>query len=393
MPNVTATAGSVNPSSLECGREAARTAVSRLPAGAKPVAAIVFAAIRFRLPEVLKGIAETLGAGVPLVGCSSAGEFSDNFVSNKSVVIMVIAGDHVEAAAGVGTGLKADSAGAVGRLFASLRAPRPGGKGMPKKGLLVLSDGLAGNGEKLVTNLHRAAGLGVNIAGGAAGDGGLFKETYVLQGGQVHRDAVVGLELGLRSPMGVGVAHGWCASKSKRRVTKAEGGVLIALDGKPAFEIYEEYAKSVHYPLSRANADAFMMNNELGVHLADQLKIRAPLKLNADSSISLASEIPVGVEVSVVEGKPEALIQASRTATQAAMAGLGGARPAGVIVFNCIARKIVLAADFQKEVDAIKTVVGDVPVVGFNTYGEIAQVMGQSEGFHNTTDVVCVIPQ
>jgi methyl-accepting chemotaxis protein len=392
MPNFTATAGSSNPNSHDCGREVARLALDRLLRNTKPAVAIVFAAIRFRMPEVLKGISEVLGAGVPVVGCTSAGEFADNFVSNKSVVIMLIGGDQLDVMTGVGTGLKADSAGAVGRMFSSLRKRTGAPKAFVKKGLLLFSDGLAGNGEKLVDNVFASAGSTVDIAGGAAGDGGLFKETFVMQGGQVHKDAVVGLELGLHSPMGVGVAHGWCPSKVKGKVTKAAGGTLFEVDGKPAYKIYEAYAAAIHYPLSRSNAGAFMMNNELGVITADQVKIRAPLKLNDDDSISMASEIHVGAEVSVVEGKCEALIAAATQATRTAMAGLKGAKAAGVIVFDCVARKAVLQDEFQKEVDAIKKVAGDVPVIGFNTYGEIAKVAGQPAGFHNTTDVVCVIP-
>lgn len=109
-------------------------------------------------------------------------------------------------------------------------------------------------------------------------------------------------------------------------------------------------------------------------------------------ALLLATEIPPQMRVSIVEGKCESLLAAAKTAAEKAMAGLKGAKPAGVIVFDCIARKICPKEDFQKEVDVIRKVVGSVPVIGFNTYGEIARVPGQLSAFHNTTDVVFIIP-
>ena len=56
-----------------------------------------------------------------------------------------------------------------------------------------------------------------------------------------------------------------------------------------------------------------------------------------------------------------------------------------------MARKLVLGEGFKREVDAFQEVV-KAPVLGFNTYGEIARVRGQLSGFHNTTAVVAVLP-
>ena len=46
---------------------------------------------------------------------------------------------------------------------------------------------------------------------------------------------------------------------------------------------------------------------------------------------------------------------------------------------------------FAREVEAFVEVT-KAPVIGFNTYGEIARVRGQLSGFHNTTAVVVVLP-
>lgn len=231
------------------------------------------------------------------------------------------------------------------------------------------------------------------MRGGAAADGGAFKETFLFHGDKVYRDAVVAAEVLSEKPIGIGVCHGWCPSKFSKKATKVQGNVLMELDGKPAFNIYEEYAKAVKFSLTKENASSFMMNNELGIMLPNnEVKVRAPLKVNPDGSIVLATEIPEQATVSIVEGKRDSLLAAAKTATENAMAGLQGGKAAGVIVFDCIARKVCLQQDFDKEVEVIKRIAGDVPIIGFNTYGEIARVKGQLSGFHNTTDVVCVLP-
>jgi alkylated DNA nucleotide flippase Atl1 len=54
---------------------------------------------------------------------------------------------------------------------------------------------------------------------------------------------------------------------------------------------------------------------------------------------------------------------------------------------------MILKDGFQREIDAVRGVVGDVPVGGFLTYGEIASYSGRVESWHNTTAVAVAIPK
>jgi hypothetical protein len=47
---------------------------------------------------------------------------------------------------------------------------------------------------------------------------------------------------------------------------------------------------------------------------------------------------------------------------------------------------------FYSGVDQFKNVLGDIPILGWETYGEICMEPGQFSGFHNTTSVVVLIP-
>jgi hypothetical protein len=53
---------------------------------------------------------------------------------------------------------------------------------------------------------------------------------------------------------------------------------------------------------------------------------------------------------------------------------------------------MILKTAFHREVDAVRSTFGDVPIAGFLTYGEIARSQERMEGWHNTTAVVVAIP-
>jgi methyl-accepting chemotaxis protein len=54
---------------------------------------------------------------------------------------------------------------------------------------------------------------------------------------------------------------------------------------------------------------------------------------------------------------------------------------------------LILGDEFYRGVDQFKDVLGDVPILGWETYGEICMEPGQFSGFHNTTSVVLIIPR
>jgi methyl-accepting chemotaxis protein len=89
---------------------------------------------------------------------------------------------------------------------------------------------------------------------------------------------------------------------------------------------------------------------------------------------------------------PVSMIAAAKEAAVEAKARIGSGEVAGVLLFDCVCRGMILREEFRQEIDAVRSVFGEVPVAGFLTYGEIAQSAGRLEGWHNTTAVVAAIP-
>lgn len=96
--------------------------------------------------------------------------------------------------------------------------------------------------------------------------------------------------------------------------------------------------------------------------------------------------------VSILDGDPESMIRAARSAAEQARNNLHGAPAAGVLLFDCVCCGMILKEAFQREVEAVRAVFPEVPIAGFLTYGEIARSHDRREGWHNATAVVAAIP-
>jgi hypothetical protein len=197
-----------------------------------------------------------------------------------------------------------------------------------------------------------------------------------------------------KSPIGLGVRHGLNAACDTMVVTRATDNVIYEIDGQPAIKAYERFAAKLGEDFTGNKRESFMMIHELGMLTpTGAYKVRAPLKANDDGSIVLASEVPTGSAIAIMGGSKESLVIAAELAARSALANLNGARPAGVIVFDCICRRIFLDQSYVNQVEAFRAVIGkDIPIVGWETYGEIAMTPSQQTGWHNSTTVLAILP-
>jgi hypothetical protein len=258
---------------------------------------------------------------------------------------------------------------------------------------VLLTDGLSGAAEKLVVDLRDRQPSSAQIVGGAAGDEGNFKSTLVGTTENAASDAAAALHVLTTTPWGVGVGHGLRATTKTMRVTRAQDNVVYELDGAPAFDVYKQHAAARGVTLTVENAAPYLIGNELGIHFFEKVaRARAPLSAGADGSLTCAAEIPKGAMVSILDGEPGSMVDAARAAAEEAKSRLAG-EAAGVLLFDCVCRGMILKDGFRREIDAVRSVFRGAPVAGFLTYGEIARYQGNFDGWHNATAVVAAIPR
>jgi hypothetical protein len=378
----------VGRSSASDPAHAGAAATSAAITGTDPQLLIVFCADTYCLEELLQAIASA-APGVPLVGCSTAGEISTGGPSDDGVVVLAIGGEGFSVSTGsgiVGAGGLRDAAAGAAACAGAL-------EGRPHSVLLLLSDGLAGDQQEVVRGAYSVVGAAMPLVGGCAGDGLKMQATYQFHGTDVLQGAVVAAAIASDGPLGIGVRHGWRRVGEPMVVTASEDSRVFSLDDRPALDVYlDRLAAPPDVREDPAAFTRFALTHPLGISRRSGEEVRFVAEADfAERSIVCIAQVPQGGLAWFMEGDNESVLGATVEACSDALAPLEGQPPLGMMAFDCIARRGVLGEDgIGEEVGRIADFADGAPVAGFYTYGEIARTRGIN-GFHNQTLVVLAV--
>ncbi|MCI0533187.1 FIST C-terminal domain-containing protein [bacterium] len=343
----------------------------------KPDIVFAFASVKFDQAKMLAGMSEAAG-GAPIVGCSAAGEITNDGPNDKMVAALAVRSPDTQYALGIGRDVK-NGAREAGRMAAEdVKKNAPS----PLKAFIMFPDVLTGNGADAVRGALEVLGEHFPLVGGAAGDDFLFKETFQYKGAEAVTGSVVAVGLSGSCAIGIGVGHGWIPIGLPMKVTRSEGSVLYELDGKPAISLYEDYFGNRAEDLRSEPLARMAVTHPIGIKTADidEFLIRDPITVGDDGSITCAAEVPVGSEVRLMIGTKEKAVSAAEEAARKLMDDFrrSGAAPKFMLIFNCIAREKLFGQEAKDEINAVQNIVGrGLPIAGFYTYGEQAPFGGE----------------
>lgn len=350
---------------------------------------IVFCSDAFDLEAVIKAIDDESG-GVPLIGCSTAGEIATSGPGDSSVVVTALGGEGFAITTAAATGARGRLRDAGAEVAACLDDTDE----HEHRVLLLLTDGLAGDQQEIVRGAHGVLGSGVPLVGGCAGDDLKMEQTFQFHGQSLLTDSVVAAGICSDSPFGIGVRHGWRKVGEPMLVTASSDGRVHTLDGQPALDVYLD---RLDVP-SEARTDEsaftrFALTHPLGMSRRrgeEQVRFIGGADFGNRSLATIAA-VPQGALVWLMEGDDDSVLLATEDACDHALSELGGRPPVGLLAFDCIARRGVLGDDgIRTEIDRVAAGASGAPVAGFYTYGEIARTRGVT-GFHNQTLVVLAV--
>ena len=354
-----------------------------------PDALLVFSSSRYDYSALLDAIHSSCEPK-NMIGSSSAGEFTGNSLLEGAVCAVAIWSDQLKFSSGVGTNLRSDLTKAAEEVSVHFKGTNS--SEYRYHTAIVMTDALAGYTDELIQALNKKTKGKYQIVGGGAGDDANFSETVVFCGRKALKDAVVALEILSNEPVGIGVKHGWTPGSSALRVTEANGTTLISVNGMPAIEVFQEYAEETKQHFDTKNPIPFFLHNVIGIYTSSGYKIRVPLAINEDGSISCASNVPEGSTIHIMKTTSKSAVHAAEEAAEMAMSQMNGQKPKVALFFDCVATRLRLGIDFKMELNAISETLNGADFVGCNTYGQIARVDGQFSGFHNCTAVTCLLP-
>jgi hypothetical protein len=324
-----------------------------------------------------------------IAGCSTAGEISRNGVTDASLVVTAINFQKCEVSQ-VSTDLR--------NMEDSHEAGRRLAQGFALEGLralMIFGQGVQINGSALLAGMGAVVGSNVPIAGGLAGDGGAFAQTWVLddEGLSSNRLVCIGL-YGSELRFSHGSYGGWSPFGPARKVTRCDSNVLYELDGESALAVYKRYlgehaknlpASGLLFPFSMLGQD----QNALGL-------IRTILGVNeADGSLTLAGDIDPEGYLRLMHASTDALVDGAATAAYTAWGSQPDASEVLALLVSCVGRKLVMGGRVDEEVEAVAEVFShSTTLCGFYSYGEMGPFGNSAEcRLHNQTMTITCLSE
>jgi hypothetical protein len=357
----------------------ADTSLSAL-AGIKPQLVTVFGAVPFFTDKAFQAALRAALPDAAIIGCSTAGEISNDGVADGSCVITAVnfSGTRIRAATSPLRGME-DSMAAGARIGGELAAT-------DLRALMVFGPGVQINGSALVDGIASKVGT-ATITGGLAGDGGAFAQTWTLGQAGVGDNAIVAVGLyGDALDFAHGSFGGWEPFGPSRKVTRCDGNVLYELDGEPALEVYKRYlgdhakglpASGLLFPFAMVGED----QNAIGL-------IRTILGVDeANGSLTLAGAIDPDGYLKLMHASTDRLVNGAESAAKAAQKMHCADGDSLAILVSCVGRKLVMGDRVDEEVEAVAEVFGSkATLTGFYSYGEISPFTpGSACHLHNQT--------
>lgn len=326
---------------------------------------LVFFAPCIDADALARGLAAAF-PGLPVAGCSTAGEITPDGIAADTVVALALPRAGFRVVTDVIPDLRnltvESGAAAARRLRTCLErrcGDRPEAAGH-RFGLIFI-DGMSYKEEMCVSAVAMALD-GIPLVGGSAGDGLSFGSTAQLHGGQAWRDAAVLVLVETEYPVEVFRNDNFSPTDRKLVVTRCDPELRIVheLNAEPAAQ---EYAAAVGASTRDLTPMRFA-SHPVVVRIGGNYYCRSIQRVNADGSLSFFCAIDDGVVLTVA--RPRDLIRSAEAELDRIDRALGGLDL--VIGFDCVLRR--LDATRRRIRPRVEELYRRHNVTGFFTYGE-----------------------
>jgi hypothetical protein len=307
---------------------------------------------------------------------STSGEIIHNDVFDNSVVVTAVEFDHTSVhCAETNINRHKNSYDAGHYLMQQLQQN-------DLSAAFIISDGTSINASELVAGFNKTNTQNVPVSGGLAGDGSRFTKTFVGLNQLPAKGVIVAIGFyGQQLQVGHGAFGGWDEFGPVRTITHSDKNILYEIDGKNAFDLYQEYLGPYKDALPGAAMLFPLSVKEPG---SDKAVVRTILNINEQERYMVfAGNMPAGSHVRLMKASFNKLIDGSTPADQHTLV----TKPDLAILISCIGRKLILRDRTEEEVHAVNEIFGTATcTTGFYSYGEISPLhAGSHSELHNQT--------
>jgi small ligand-binding sensory domain FIST len=377
---------STKPDPREAALQAASAARRALRGSHADVAAVFCSGHHLVSPEsTLEGVHEALAPDV-LIGCAAGGVLGD--------------GREVEDGTGVAV-WAADLRGGTAESFWAETLEADGGyavSGLPDldgaAAMVLLPDPMTFPTEGVLEELSRRT-PGVPILGGMASARAADGEVPLLHGTDVVSGGAVGLRLEGVEVLPC-VAQGAQPVGPELTVTEGDGNVIRELAGRPALEAVRQVLEDMPVSDRALLSGGLLLGMVVDPGHPDfergDFLVRGLLGADAEEgTIIVGAQVEPGTIVRLHARDAVTADRDLREALGLRREALGGAPPAGALVFTCNGRGRELFGSPDHDALAVGRELGGAPAAGFFAAGEIGPVGGRPF-VHGFTATVAVFP-
>ena len=313
--------------------------------------------------------------GVPVLGCTTAGEITPDGYRNDSIVGISFAAPDFHVAMKEIDDVRdfklGDGRQLVMGCLQDLDTKIPSWP-IEKVFAMLLVDGCDACEESVVSAIYRELGP-IPLFGGSAGDDLSFAVTKVLYNGSFHRHGALLILIATNHPFYVFKTEHFASADRKMVVTGADPArrIVTEINAEPAAE---EYARTVGVTSDRLDPMIFA-NHPVVVRVGNVPYVRSIQKVNADGSLKFYCAIDEGIVLTAAKGidLEEDLLRLFNDIRREINL------PEIIIGCECVLRNLEI-----RETGRLARVAGIMAknnVVGFNTYGEQYQAMHVNQTF------------
>jgi hypothetical protein len=313
--------------------------------------------------------------GVPIYGCSTAGELAPEGISEAGAVAIGLPADDFTVIGRVTTDIEtfaiesaADLVRDMQRELARSGPERPDGASFA----MLLIDGLCRREELVVSALYNALD-DVPLVGGSAGDDLMFQKTWLIHNGRAVSGAFILLLVNTSRPFRLFKVDHFEPTGVRMVVTGAvaEERRITELNAEPAAQ---EYARVIGADNGSLDTFSFAAHPVV-VRVGGEYYARSIGRVNEDGSLSFFCAIDEGLVLTAA--RPLNMLDCMETALAEIDRELDG--PELTLGFDCVYRR--LDAEQRQTMRQLSEIYRRHKVVGFNTYGEQYRAMHLNQTF------------
>jgi small ligand-binding sensory domain FIST len=373
MSVVVGTALSTAPDPRDGARQAAAEAAAALAGRPCDVAVVFASGDHLAAPEAtLAGIHDEL-APAELVGCGAGGVIGGVREIEQGTAVSVWA-----------AALDGGEAMAFHAVIEELEAGVGTLSGMPDlegaAGAILLTDPATFPADPVLRSLSGRTPA-VPLLGGLASGRGVDGAAVLFRGDDVLEEGAVGLRFDGVEILPC-VSQGATPVGPELTVTAADGHVILELAGRPALDKLRETIETLPPSDLALIQGGLLMGIVIDPNQPEYVQgdflVRGLLGADPESGqVSVAAEVRAGQVVRLHARDARSADRDLREALGMRMEALGGAPPAGALLFSCNGRGEGMFGCADHDAEAVDQVLEGAPAAGFFAGGEIGPVGGE----------------